>query len=165
MSFPLSINKKIEFKSLNLKPESLRDKIVSLLADQKYLVHTDNLKIIVSNSFTRRSGWGADVLVGLSKGEIRLYPKENSLIAVYKFSMLHLFIVTTVFIGLLFLINIKNPITTTPLGFVSLGLLWCLFYCGTYILTAIVTAIRLPRFLRRCAREAAEEANDSLNRK
>ncbi len=168
MSFPFSIKGKFEIKSFvdgNIKPESLRDMIVSSLTDQKYPVHTQNLKIFISTKISQRSV-GEKVLSGLSKGEINLYYKGTSVIVEYNFSMVHYMLWSIVFIALLFLLNIKNPDTRTSVGLMGLGLLGFILFCGSYILAAIMTAIKLRKFIERCAREAREagEKHDSMNK-
>jgi len=160
MPFPVSLRGKLELKSYlegSTTPERLRDEIVSSLTGLRgYSVRTDNSRILITflwSYFFRASG---GILYGLSNGEIVLYPKEKSLTITYKFSMIHLLFVSTVIILLLFLLNINNPTTTTHIGLLSLGLLWCFLFVGSYVVTAILTAIRFPRFLRRCARDASE---------
>lgn len=160
MPFPFSLSGKIELKSFNGRPESLRDMIAASLSEiHGYSIQIDNLKILITflwGSFFRAGG---GVLKGLSKGEISLHPKETSLVVKYKFSTVHILVTCAVIVGLLFIINIKNPVTTSSLGFKSLGLLWIVLFVGTYILTSILTSIRLPRFLEKCAIEASKTAS------
>jgi hypothetical protein len=157
MPFPINLNGKIEFKSADVKPESLRDVIVSSLSEiHGYSIHTDDFKIIITFLWSSFFRAGGGALKGLSNGEISLYSKETSLVVEYKFSMKHLFVICTVVVGLLFIINIKNPLTTTSVGLIGLGLLWFMLFVGTYILTSIMTSIRFPKFLKRCVSQASE---------
>lgn len=158
MPFPISLKGKLELKSFDITPERLRDEIVSSLTGIRgYSIRTDNLKILIAFLWSYLFRASGGILYGLSNGEIILHPKEKSLTITYKFSMGHLSVGSTVIICMLFLINIKNPTTTTYIGFLSLSLLWCFLFVGSYVVTAIITAIRFPRFLRLCAREASEQ--------
>jgi len=164
MPFPVSIKGKVEIKSFlegKIKPEMLRDAIASSLAAQQYPVHSDNLKIIISTKLMQRSV-GEQTLSGLSKGEIQLYPEGTTLIAAYKFSMIHYIVWSLIFVCLLFVFNINNPVTTTTVGIMGLGLLGCILFCGSYILASIMTAIKLPRFIKRCAHDMLEAGEQHI---
>jgi len=166
MPFPFNINGKLEFNPFNGKPENLRNIIAASLSEiQGYSIQIDNLKILITFLWGNFFRAGGGVLKGLSKGEISLHPQETSLVVTYKFSMMHLAVICTAIVGLLFIINIKNPITTTLLGFKSLVLLWLILFVGTYTLTAIMTSIRIPKFLKRCVSEANGLQHDSINKK
>ena len=166
MPFPFSINGKLEFKPFKEKPENLRDIIAASLSEiQGYSIQIDNLKILITFLWGNFFRAGGGVLKGLSKGEISFHPHETSLVVTYRFSMMHLMVICAAIVGLLFIINIKNPITTTSLGLKSLALLWIILFAGIYILTAIMTTIRIPKFIKKCVITATGSQHDSIDKK
>lgn len=164
MPFPVSLNGKLEFKSFmasNVKPETLCDMIVSSFTSiQGCSVRTDKLNILFTCAWWSvfRRGWGD--LAQLSGGEIRLYPKESSLIVEYKLSIIQSLMMGIVMGGLIFFaigLNIRKEITSSPIVPPLLVLLWFLFLVVDYI----QVAMGFRRFLKRCAREASERHNNS----
>jgi hypothetical protein len=166
MPFPLSLDGKLEVKSCmkgEVKPENLHDIIVSSLKRiQGCSVHSNNLKILFSCDWRTlfRRGW--TVAYGFSNGEISLSSEGTALIINYKV-MIRQGLIFDVVMGGLFLLAIRKNYNDSvspaaSIGFLSIGLLWCLLYIGEYILMSF----RFRRFLKRRVREAGDQSGRGI---